>query len=187
MKHGLVKDRIIETASNLFYQNGYNSTGINEIIAKSGIAKATLYSHFKSKEDLCIAFLQFKHRAFMKDITDFTQEKTNGLPQILALFDFLQEFFQDKAFNGCWGIKTVAEIPQDNENIRAVLQAQKEEFLDFIMVLVAKNLSIENQSDIRTTAKHIYLLYESAVVECHLHQNDWPIKEAKQICSQIIS
>ncbi|MGD1846632.1 MAG: TetR/AcrR family transcriptional regulator, partial [Salibacteraceae bacterium] len=44
MKHSEIRGRIIETASELFYQNGYNSTGINEIIAKSGIAKATLYS-----------------------------------------------------------------------------------------------------------------------------------------------
>ena len=47
VKNSIVKNRIIETASSLFYKNGYNSTGINEIISESGIAKATLYNHFK--------------------------------------------------------------------------------------------------------------------------------------------
>ena len=187
MKHSEVRDRIIETASKLFYKNGYNSTGVNEIISESGIAKATLYSHFKSKDDICIAFLEFKHHSFMKDIEIFTKAQEKGLGQILALFDYLELFFMDKDFNGCWGIKTVAEIPQDNVKIRAVLQEQKKGFLGLINTLVAKNLKRNNREEISTTAKRIYLLYESAIVESHLHQNDWPIKEAKEVCSQIIS
>ena len=182
-----IRDRIVETASRLFYKNGYNSTGINEIISESGIAKATLYNHFKSKDDICIAFLDFKHAAFIKDIAAFTTGKEKGAQQILALFDYLQLFFQDKEFNGCWGIKTVAEIPQNNQRIRVVLQKQKNEFLELINTLVTKNLKINKQEEITTTARRIYLLYESAVVESHLHQNDWPIKEAKQVCSQIIA
>ena len=52
-----VKDRLLETASVLFYQNGYNNTGINEVIEKANVAKASLYSHFKSKDSICIAYL----------------------------------------------------------------------------------------------------------------------------------
>ena len=51
-----IRENIVKTASELFYRNGYNSTGINEIIRESGIAKATLYNHFKSKEDLCLSY-----------------------------------------------------------------------------------------------------------------------------------
>lgn len=54
------KDLILETASNLFCNNGYNLIGINEIIDKSGIAKATLYNHFKTKEDILLAYLDKK-------------------------------------------------------------------------------------------------------------------------------
>jgi len=186
VKHSEVRNRIVETASNLFYKNGYNSTGVNEIISESGIAKSTLYNHFKSKDDICIAFLDFKHSAFMKDIEAFTKKKKKGSLQILALFDYLQLFFLDKEFNGCWGIKTVAEIPQDNQKIRKELQEQKKQFLELIIALVEKNLNINNQKEMITIARRIYLLYESAVVESHLHQNDWPIKEAKEVCSQII-
>lgn len=52
------RDHIINTASELFYNQGYNLTGINEIIEKAEIAKATLYSHFKSKEELIQAYLE---------------------------------------------------------------------------------------------------------------------------------
>ncbi|MFT6754704.1 MAG: AcrR family transcriptional regulator, partial [Urechidicola sp.] len=47
-----VKERIIATASDLFYNQGYNQTGINQIISEAGVAKASLYQHFRSKEDI---------------------------------------------------------------------------------------------------------------------------------------
>ena len=186
VKHSEIRHRIIETASTLFYKNGYNSTGINEIISEAGIAKATLYSHFKSKEDICIAYLSFKNATFLEDIKTFATSKENGNEQILALFDFLQRFFKERDFNGCWCIKTVAEIPKDNENIRAEIQTQKNDFINLIKELVINNLNISDD-DLDSLSRKIYLLYEAGVSESHLHQEDWPISEMKSVCHQIIS
>lgn len=186
MKHSEVKNRIIETASFLFYKNGYNSTGINEIISESGIAKATLYNHFKSKEDICVAYLQFKNTTFLNDIEAYSKSRLKGKSQILAIFDFLQQFFRDKDFNGCWCIKTVSEIPRDNEKIRNEIQTQKNLFIHLITELVVNNLENIEENKINSIARQIYLLYESAVGESHLHQEDWPIRETKNLCSQII-
>ena len=187
MKHSEVKNRIIETASFLFYKNGYNSTGINEIISEAGIAKATLYNHFKSKEDICLAYLRYKNTTFIQDIGAFTTSKQKGKTQILAIFDFLQLFFQDKDFNGCWCIKTVSEIPIDNEKIRNEIQVQKNNFIQLIATLVTDNIDTIEAEKIKSVSRQIYLLYESAVGESHLHQTNWPIKEAKNLCSQIIT
>ncbi|WP_420574487.1 TetR/AcrR family transcriptional regulator [Kordia sp.] len=187
MKHSEVKNKIIETASFLFYKNGYNSTGINEIISEAGIAKATLYNHFKSKEDICLAYLRYKNTTFIQDIKAFTSSKVNGKTQILAIFDFLELFFQDKDFNGCWCIKTVSEIPFDNEKIRSEIQTQKNNFIQFISTLITNNIDTIEAEQIQSISRQIYLLYESAVGESHLHQLDWPIKEAKKICTQIIA
>lgn len=115
----------METASSLLYTNGYYATGINEIIAKSQMAKATLYNHFKSKEDLCLAYLQYKNATFLKDIRSFCSAKKSGAHQVTAIFDFLLAFFKDKDFNGCWCIKTVAEIPRENKKSRAEIQNKK--------------------------------------------------------------
>lgn len=185
MKHSEVKNRIIETASNLFYKNGYNSTGINEIISESGIAKATLYNHFKSKEDICLAYLRYKNATFLKDINEYVQTKDSGVAQVLGIFDFLQLFFQDNDFNGCWCIKTVAEIPMDNVKIRNEIQLQKKDFLQFIQKLIEDNL--KNITNVDSLARRIYLLYESAISESHLHKDNWPIMEAKNLCSIIIT
>ncbi|WP_271855800.1 TetR/AcrR family transcriptional regulator [Patiriisocius marinus] len=187
MKISETKNRIIETASFLFYKNGYNATGINEIIAEAGIAKATLYNHFKSKEALCLAYLQFKNTTFIKGIEVYTRSKPKGKDQILAIFDFLGIFFQNKDFNGCWCIKTVSEIPKDNEVIRSEIQLQKNNFIDLISKLIMDNLDHFSEKEVTSLARQIYLLYESAVGESHLHQADWPIKETKNLCSQIIN
>tara|TARA_B100000809_G_C15139054_1_gene532082 strand:- start:3795 stop:4358 length:564 start_codon:yes stop_codon:yes gene_type:complete len=186
VKHSEVKHNIIETASSLFYKNGYNSTGINEIIAEAGIAKATLYNHFKSKEDLCIAYLQFKNKTFLTDIKAYSITKVKGKSQVLSIFDFLQLFFKDNDFNGCWCIKTVAEIPKENEKIRTEIQLQKNKFIQLISDLVVNNLDTIKEKEVESLTRQIYLLYESAVAESHLHQADWPIKETKKLCSQII-
>ncbi len=188
MKHSEVKHKIIETASNLFYKNGYNSTGINEIITEAGIAKATLYNHFKSKEDICLAYLQFKNTTFLTDIKEFTNSQKVGKLKLLAIFDFLQKFFKNKDFNGCWCIKTISEIPNDNERIRKEIQDQKIQFIKLITTLIIQNLiNIKEEEQIKSLARKIYLLYEGAVGESHLHQEDWPITEAKDLASQIIT
>ncbi len=187
MKQSEVKKRIIETASFLFYSNGYNATGINQIISEAGIAKATLYNHFKSKEEICLSYLQYKNINFLKDFEDYTTSKPKGTAQILAIFDFLKLFYKDKDFNGCWCIKTVSEIPKDNVLVKNEIQSQKNSFILFISKLITTNLELTTESQINTLSRQIYLLYESAVGESHLHQEDWPIVEAKNICEKIIS
>ena len=187
VKQSKVKNRIIETASSLFYKNGYNSTGINEIIAEAGIAKATLYNHFKSKEDICLAYLRFKDVSFIKDIDAFSSSKPAGEKQVLAIFDFLELFFQTKDFNGCWCVKTISEIPSNNVVIRYEIQKQKNAFIELISTLVTKNLKNIKSEEVNSLSRKIYLLYESAVSESHLHQSDWPIKEAKNLCAVILN
>ncbi len=186
MKHSEIKQNIIETASFLFYKNGYNSTGINEIISESGIAKATLYNHFKSKEEICLAYLNFKNSTFLADIQTYCESKPQGKKQVLAIFDFLQKFFKTKDFNGCWCIKTIAEIPKDNDRIRVAIQQHKNLFIDFITQLFSDNYNYKG-SELKSITRQTYLLYEGAVGESHLHQSDWPIKEAKNLCDKIIS
>ncbi len=186
VKQSKTKQHIIEIASGLFYKNGYNSTGINEIIAEAGIAKATLYNHFKSKEDICLAYLKHKNEIFSNDIKIFCEERNSGKDRVLAVFDFLKAFFKQKDFNGCWCIKTVSEIPIDDVRIRHEIQLQKRQLIDFINDLLSQNIPDLSNDESQIISKQIYLLYESAVAESHLHQNDWPIIEAKNICKKIV-
>ncbi len=185
MKRSELRENIIKTAAELFYRNGYNSTGINEIIHESGIAKATLYNHFKSKEELCLSYLEYMNEVFLRNIKEFCYSKKESKSRILLIFDFLEEFYKDSNFNGCWCLKTVAEIPMDNKKIRKEIQRQKGQFIKFIEDLTEINFRGKTPQQRSSKVRQIYLLYESAVGESHLHQMSWPIKEARSMCSLI--
>lgn len=172
------RNLILITASNLFYEKGYNLTGINEIIEKAGIAKATLYSHFSSKEELCIAYLNSRDNAFLKDIESFVHTKRKGNARLIAVLQFLIPFFESDGFNGCWCIRTVAEIPKDNEKIRMTIKTNKNRFLNFLESLVIDNKPALSKRKATILAKRLYLLYESAVSESHLQNEAWPIDES---------
>ena len=187
MKDSPVRQNIVETATKLFYQNGYNLTGINEIIKEAGIAKATLYHHFKSKEDICLAYLVYKNNTFTTDIRAFVEKAPAGDAQILALFDFLQSFFQGKDFNGCWCLNTIAELPKGSERIKEEIQKQKHQLIQFITSLAKNFLSTDDKTVYEALARRIYLLYESALAESHLHQAPWPIDDARELCKILLS
>ena len=186
MKSSPVKQRIIETASHLFYQNGYNLTGINEIIKESNIAKATLYNHFKSKEDICLAYLKYKDSTLQQELRAFIDNTPKGQKRLLAFFDFLKAFFEDKDFNGCWCLNTISAIPKENEKIRTTIQQQKQNLIQLIERVAKENLLNKTTEEQLAISKQIYLLYESALSESHLHQNAWPIASARQLCAAII-
>ncbi|HAD79392.1 MAG TPA: TetR family transcriptional regulator, partial [Flavobacteriaceae bacterium] len=70
-----VRDRILDTASELFYRQGYNSTGINQIIDEAEIARASLYHHVKSKNDLLYAYLEKTNDAWFAQLHQFIKKQ----------------------------------------------------------------------------------------------------------------
>lgn len=187
MRRTETRQLIIDTAAQLFYQKGYNLTGINEIIATAGIAKATLYSHFKSKEVLCVAYLAAKDEVFLEELQKHCSQKESGNEQLIGVLDFLISFFKSDDFNGCWCIRTIAEIPKENQIIRTAIRKSKQTLLQFIKKLVAENKPTLSESVQKKLAHQIYLLYESAVAESHLHGEDWPIHENIDILKGILA
>lgn len=178
------RNKIIETASELFYKKGYNSTGINEIIRESGIAKATLYSHFKAKEDLLVAYLDAKDAELIKNLTTFCDSKTEGNDRLIAVLEFLAAFFNQENFNGCWCIRSVAEVPRENHRVRMKIKQNKEQFRSFLKQLIIQNkpnLTATQQSNL---TNRLYLLYEGALTESHIHQADWPIQTAIKLLKE---
>ncbi|MDT0538551.1 TetR/AcrR family transcriptional regulator [Croceitalea sp. P059] len=187
MQKSNIKEHIITVASKLFYTNGYNATGINEIIAKSEIAKATLYHHFKSKEDVCVAYLEVRHLKFMDDLKNYISDKNEGKQKLVGIFDFLRDLYRQGDFHGCWGIKTLGELPPENEKIVSVIQRQKKELLLFLGEIVGDTIANISLAETEKISGGLYLLYEGAITESHLHRNDWPIHLAKSIAPSIFA
>ncbi len=173
------KQRLLETASELFYSQGYNNTGINQVIDEAGVAKASLYHHFGSKEELCIAYLEAKHKNWFEEVNQFIRSEDNPKEKILASFDFLEETSKRDNFRGCSFLNILSEVPAASERIANEVAGHKSKLRSFFKELL-------NVADPQGNADTIYLLFEAAITESQVFKNVWPIRSAKETVSKLI-
>jgi AcrR family transcriptional regulator len=105
---GLAPDtRILHTAHDLFYRDGIRATGVDRVIAESGVAKKTFYRYFPSKDDLVVAFLDFRHDNW---IAWFREALARHGGTLNALVPALAEWFGSEGYRGCAFINSVVEV-----------------------------------------------------------------------------
>lgn len=104
------RDKLLNTATELFCHNGFTATGVDIIVQRSGAAKSTLYSHFKSKENLIAAVLDREGQAW-RDWFFGRLNETPGTPadKLATVFDILQEWFEHPEFYGCPFLNAITE------------------------------------------------------------------------------
>jgi AcrR family transcriptional regulator len=172
---------LVDTALSLFYANGINSIGINEILAVSGVAKRTLYTHFPSKEALVLAALQQRHDTFTSWLSQKLSGATSDKEVINKLFSALESWFNNQEpelgnFRGCFFINTSAEFSDlDSEVARFCSQHKKE-----IRLMITKHL----QSTNGTLIDAICILKEGAIVTAHVSGNS---QDVANKCIQILN
>jgi AcrR family transcriptional regulator len=114
------RDQLIDTALDLFNRHGYHATGIDRILAESGVAKMTLYNHFGSKDALIEAALATRDerwRSWFREAVARRAETPRG--RLLAVFDALDEWFAQPDFHGCMFIRAAGEYAGLDDPIHA--------------------------------------------------------------------
>lgn len=170
------RERIVETTFDLFAKQGYNSTGINQIIADAGVAKASFYLHFKSKEDLCVEFLNVRHKYWFNELHTFTAQAEDLRSKIISAFDFLIYMNDKENFRGCSFLNILSEIPMDNVKILNVIQAHKADLRNYFLALLKDDV----------LSDHIYMLFESSIIESQLFKSNELIEKSKKIVINLI-
>jgi AcrR family transcriptional regulator len=112
------RERILATAADLFFHQGYRATGINEVISRSGVAKATFYHHFPTKDDLCLAYLQNRNTSEYQAITAFVQDKKTPRERFLAVMESVGPWLEANELRGCAFLNMVAEVPDSRNLLR---------------------------------------------------------------------
>src|SRR5262249_48824161 len=96
------RQRILETADRLFYQEGIRAVGIDRIIAEAGVAKMTPYAHFPSKDDLILAVLVHREQGVLEFFRrGLERHGKKGKHPLRAFFAALKEWFETPGFRGC--------------------------------------------------------------------------------------
>jgi len=183
MKKRPVKERLIATASDLFYKNGYNRTGINEILEKSGVAKASMYQHFRSKEEIGVEYLKHMDAESKKALMQRIDAQPAGKAKLMAIMDHVEEFYNSKSFKGCWSLNTLAEISQHDKLMSEEIISQKRNMRSLLYKLVKENLKVK---DVEVVSNELYLQYEAALMESRVFEEKWPIEVARSLFEKII-
>jgi AcrR family transcriptional regulator len=133
------RERVLDASYELFSQRGIRAVGVNEVIERAGVATATLYRHFPSKDDLVLAFLQLREQRWTKDFVEAGAMSRGSDPEqrLLAIFDVFDEWFQRGDFEACSFINVLLEMGPEHpaggasvwhlEQIRSIVRRLAEE------------------------------------------------------------
>lgn len=162
------RERILETASRLFYQEGLRATGIDRIIAESGVAKMSFYRHFPSKTDLIAAFLNARHESWM---AWFTREVDAGITAgggLEVVADVLESWFQQPDFRGCAFINTVAEAGSASSEERDIAVRHKADLAHYLKTL-AERLALPEPAMV---AEDVMIIIEGTIVRWQMNRHE---------------
>jgi AcrR family transcriptional regulator len=155
------RQRILETADRLFYEEGVRAVGIDRIIADADVAKMTLYTHFPSKDDLILAVLKHREECmseFFRSAMERHLPKTKS--PLRAFFAALKEWFESPRFRGCAFQNAAVELADPAHAGTAFVRGHKQRFGKFLRGLVEQSAG-EGAAKI---APAVTLLVEGAIV-----------------------
>jgi AcrR family transcriptional regulator len=117
--------RVLSAASRLFYANGVRAVGIEWIVAESGVAKASLYRHFQSKDELVAAFLEREDREFWQQWDGVVAAAANAKSELMVLLDWIGMRVSSDGYRGCPQINVAAEFADPEHPARKIRRRHK--------------------------------------------------------------
>lgn len=183
------RQQLISTAFSLFYQHGIHAVGINQILKASGIAKKTLYHHFRSKEELLLAVLEYRDQIFLDWLAGCMNRQEKGQPALEAIFDALDDWFNNRTdqlmdFYGCFFINTCAEFGDVRHQAHQRC-ARHKEAVERLVLEQVKALCIDQ--DPQWLTQTICQLKEGAIVQAHIQGDRTSALRGKQILRQLLN
>jgi AcrR family transcriptional regulator len=176
-----VRDRILETASDLFYRGGIQAVGVDEIITKAEVARMSFYRHFKSKEGLVIAFLNRRDEQFRAWLeAEVNRLAPDPRDRPLAVFDVLALRFATENYRGCAFINTMAEAANRDDAAHQTAAAHKIRVQSYLAQLLRDaGLDVEHAPD-------LLLLFDGAVVSAVREGSVAPAFRARRLAALLL-
>ena len=153
------RDRILEAAYRLFSRRGIRAVGTEEVLATADVSKSTLYRHFRSKDDLVLAFLQRREHRWTREFVEDEARRRGSTPreQLLAIFDVFDEWFHRDDFEGCSFINVLLETGDLDTPVGKASAAH----LEYIRSVVTKLAEEAGVSDAESFAHSWHILMKA--------------------------
>jgi AcrR family transcriptional regulator len=160
------RDELVQKALEVFYANGFHATGMDRLVAETGISKTSMYKHFRTKEDLILATLRLRDEQFRNKVMRRVEELADSpRDRLLASFDMLTEWMESDSFNSCMFIKASSEYQDADHPIHRVAAEHKRLLTAYLEGLAEK----AGAADPAGLSRHLMMLKEGAIVTAHLH------------------
>jgi AcrR family transcriptional regulator len=156
------RERILTAAYELFSHRGVHAVGIDEVIARANVAKATLYRHFATKNDLVLAVLQRREEVWTHGLIEEQSRQRGNTPeeQLLAIFDVMHDWFHVRdGYEGCSFINVLLEVGADHPVGQACV-----EHIEHVRDIVRHRAVAAGLTDVEDFASSWHILMKGAII-----------------------
>ncbi|CAM4341053.1 HTH-type transcriptional repressor KstR2 [Mycobacterium basiliense] len=156
------RERILSAAYELFSHRGIRAVGTDEVIERAGVAKATLYRHFATKDDLVLAVLQRREELWTFGLIEAQSRERGNTPeeQLLAIFDVMHDWFQSRdGYEGCSFINVLLELGADHPAGRACIA-----HIDHVRGIVRERAVAAGLQEVDDFAWSWHILMKGAII-----------------------
>ncbi|GAA2439217.1 TetR/AcrR family transcriptional regulator [Streptomyces macrosporus] len=174
----LDREALLDAAERLFYERGIQAVGMDEVRAASGLPLKRIYRFFAAKEDLVVAVLKRRDQRWRGSLAAHVEQVPDPRERVLAIFDWLAEWFAEPGFRGCAWINAFGELGPSSEAVLAEVRSHKRAFHDQIARWVhATGLPV---------AEPVSLLAEGAIVAAGISGDPAPARHARAAVATLL-
>lgn len=177
------RERILAAAYELFSRRGIRAVGTDEVIERAGVARATLYRHFATKNDLVLAVLQRREELWTHGLIEERSRQRGNTPeeQLLAIFDVMHDWFQLRdGYEGCSFINVLLELGPAHPAGRASIA-----HIDHVRDIVRHRALAAGLTDVEDFASSWHILMKGAIILAAVGELDAALRARKMACTLI--
>jgi AcrR family transcriptional regulator len=151
------RERLLDAADELFYSEGVHTVGIDRVIEQAGVAKASLYNTFGSKDELVRAYLETRHASVAQRVTRAVERYDTPRERLLAVFEGQGELFDQPGYRGCAFTRASAEShPGD------LVEQAAEAYRRWVRELLTELAEQAGVPEPGVLARQLHLLYDGS-------------------------
>ncbi|MGJ7908094.1 TetR/AcrR family transcriptional regulator [Actinopolyspora sp. H202] len=177
-RNRLDRAALLDAAERVFYERGVQAVGMDEVRAVSALPLKRIYRFFPTKEDLVVAVLRRRDQRWRESLAAFVARVPEPRERVLAVFDWLAEWFADPGFRGCAWINVHGELGSSSKAVLAEVRAHKRAFHDQLAGWVgATGVAV---------VEPVFLLFEGAVVTAGVSGDPAPARDARAAAATLL-
>jgi AcrR family transcriptional regulator len=174
------RERLLAAASELFYDEGVHTVGIDRVIERAGVAKASLYNTFGSKDELVRAYLEQRHAVTTARISRYLERYSDPRDRLLGVFEAQGELFAEPGFRGCAFVSASAESPGE-----AVSRAA-DDYRGWVRGLLTGLARAAGAPDPERLGRQLHMIYDGASLSARMDRDPSSAGAARDAAEELL-